>query len=177
MKFDLQPKLSGDLVSLRPLGRSDREALFAVASDPLIWEQHPEPNRWQESVFDKLFERLMDSGGALLVSDIASGDVIGSSSYYAWNPEANDVVIGYTFLARRVWGGRYNAELKKLMVDHAFRFVDRAWFHVGTGNRRSQMAMTKIGAQLSHEAVRESGGVVTSFLHYFIDRDGWKACK
>lgn len=175
MKFDLQPKLSGDLVSLRPLRRSDREALFAVASDPLIWEQHPEPNRWQESVFDKLFERLMDSGGALLVNDIASGDVIGSSSYYAWNPEANDVVIGYTFLARRVWGGRYNAELKQLMVDHAFRFVDRVWFHVGTGNLRSQMAMTKIGARLSHEAVRESGGVITSFLHYVIERDDWRA--
>lgn len=175
MKFDLQPQLAGSLVSLRPIGRSDHDALYAVANDPLIWEQHPEPNRWQRPVFDALFERLIDSGGALLVHDVSSGEVIGSSSYYAWNPEANDVVIGYTFLARRVWGGRYNAELKQLMIDHAFRFVDRVWFHVGTCNRRSQIAMTKIGAQLSHEAVRESGGVTTSFLHYVIDRDAWRS--
>jgi RimJ/RimL family protein N-acetyltransferase len=84
------------------------------------------------------------------------------------------VVIGYTFLARRVWGGRYNAELKQLMVDHAFRFVERVWFHVGNCNRRSQLAMTKIGAVLSHEAVRESGGVTTSFLHYVIERNSWQ---
>ena len=173
MKFDLQPTLIGSLVSLRPLGRGDYENLFAVASDPLIWEQHPEPNRWQRSVFEALFERLLESGGALLVQETSSGAVIGSSSYYAWNPEANDVVIGYTFLTRRVWGGRYNAELKRLMVDHACRFVDRVWFHVGNGNRRSQIAMTKIGARLSHEAVRESGGVTTSFLHYVIERDSW----
>ncbi|MGA1423587.1 MAG: GNAT family N-acetyltransferase [Steroidobacteraceae bacterium] len=177
MKFDLQPNLTGSLVSLRPLRRSDRAALFAVASDPLIWEQHPEPNRWQQPVFDKLFERLMDSGGALLVCDAQSGEAIGSSSYYAWNPEANDIVIGYTFLSRRVWGGRYNGELKQLMADHAFRFVDRVWFHVGTSNRRSQIAMQKVGARLSHEAVRESGGVLTSFLHYVIERDDWKASQ
>jgi RimJ/RimL family protein N-acetyltransferase len=109
-----------------------------------------------------------------LVQETSTGAVIGSSSYYAWNPEANDVVIGYTFLTRRVWGGRYNAELKQLMVDHAFRFVDRVWFHVGNCNHRSQMAMTKIGAQLSHEAVRESGGVTTSFLHYVIERNSWQ---
>jgi len=174
VKFDLQPTLIGSLVSLRPLGRSDYESLFAVASDPLIWEQHPEPDRWRQPVFEALFDRLLESGGALLVQDAASGAVIGSSSYYAWNPEANDVVIGYTFLARRVWGGRYNAELKQLMVDHAFRFVERVWFHVGNCNRRSQMAMIKIGARLSHEAVRESGGVTTSFLHYVIERNSWQ---
>jgi len=175
VKFDLQPQLSGTLVSLRPIGRGDHAALYAVANDPLIWEQHPEPNRWQQPVFDALFERLLDSGGALLVQETSTGAVIGSSSYYAWNPEANDVVIGYTFLARRVWGGRYNAELKQLMIDHAFRFVERVWFHVGTCNRRSQIAMTKIGARLSHEAVRESGGVTTSFLHYVIESDDWRA--
>ena len=174
MKFDLQPVLRGTLVSLRPLQRSDYESLYAVAADPLIWEQHPEPDRWQRPVFDRLFERLLDSGGALLVEDLHSGDVIGSSSYYAWNPEANDIVVGYTFLARRVWGGRYNAELKRLMLEHAFRDVERVWFHVGPANRRSQSAMTKIGAQLSHEAVRESGGVTTAFLHYVIDRDSWQ---
>lgn len=177
MKFDLQPTLVGKLVSLRPLQPLDYEALYAVAADPLIWEQHPEPDRWQRAVFDRLFERLLDSAGALVIEDRASGEIIGSSSYYAWNPEANDVVIGYTFIARRVWGGRYNAELKFLMLQHAFRHVERVWFHVGTCNTRSQIAMTRIGARLSHEAVRESGGVTTEFLHYVIEREAWQESR
>jgi RimJ/RimL family protein N-acetyltransferase len=154
---------------LRPLERGDYALLKQVAADPLIWVQHPEPDRWQEPVFARLFERLLESGGALLVRDRASGNVIGSSSYYAWNPIDNDVVVGYTFLARSCWGGQFNSDLKRLMLQHAFRFVDRVWFHVGAANLRSQAAMRNIGARLSHEAVRESGGVTTSFLHYYID--------
>lgn len=170
MRFDAQPRLSGAHVTLRPLERGDYASLQQAAADPLIWVQHPEPDRWREPVFSRLFERLLESGGALLVQDRTSGNVIGSSSYYAWNPEANDVVVGYTFLARSCWGGQYNSDLKRLMLQHAFCFVDRVWFHVGTANLRSQAAMRKIGARLSHEAVRESGGVTTSFLHYYIDK-------
>jgi RimJ/RimL family protein N-acetyltransferase len=170
VRFDGQPRLSGTQITLRPLERGDYASLQQAAADPLIWVQHPEPDRWREPVFTRLFERLLESGGALLVQDRASGTAIGSSSYYAWNPEANDVVVGYTFLVRSCWGGRYNSELKHLMLQHAFRFVDRVWFHVGTLNLRSQAAMRKVGARLSHEAVRESGGVTTSFLHYYIDK-------
>ena len=170
MTFDFQPTLTGDLLSVRPLARSDFDALFAVAADPLVWEQHPARDRWQHDVFSELFERLLGSRGGLVVVDCASGEIIGSSSYYEYNPKARDIVVGYTFLARRCWGGQFNAELKKLMLQHAFKFVDRVWFHVGVQNRRSQRAMEKVGAVLSHQVVRESGGVTAEFLHYFIDR-------
>jgi len=36
MAFDFQPTLRGSLLELRPLRADDWDALFAVASDPLI---------------------------------------------------------------------------------------------------------------------------------------------
>jgi len=170
VNFDLQPTLVGETLLLRPLVRSDFEALYAVAADPLVWEQHPARDRWQLPVFTELFQRLLAGGGGLVVIERASGQIIGSSSYYELDADARSVVIGYTFLARRCWGGSVNAELKSLMLAHAFRQIDRVWFHVGTTNFRSQRAMLKVGATLSHQAVRESGGVTSAFLHYFIDR-------
>ena len=170
MEFDRQPTLSGETLLVRPLAREDFEALYAVASDPLVWEQHPASDRWQRPVFTELFERLQGSGGGLVVIEKSSGEIVGSSSYYEHDPATRSIVIGYTFLARRCWGGRCNAELKALMLAHAFRFVDRVWFHVGDRNFRSQRAMEKVGARLSHQAVRESGGVTSSFLHYFMDK-------
>lgn len=155
---------------LRPLRTEDFAALYAVAADPLVWDQHPARDRWQKPVFMELFDRLLAEGGGLVVIDKATSEIIGSSSYYEHDPAARSIVVGYTFLARRCWGGAFNAELKSLMLAHAFRFVDRVWFHVGVQNFRSQRAMEKVGAQLSHEAVRESGGVTSAFLHYFIDR-------
>ncbi len=168
--FDMQPTLTGDLLQIRPLAREDFDALYQVASDPLVWEQHPAKDRWKREVFSELFDRLLSGGGGLVIVDKTNGEPIGSSSYYEYRPAERDIVVGYTFLARRCWGGRYNSELKSLMLAHALRFVDRVWFHVGTENWRSQRAMEKVGARLSHRAVRESGGVVSEFIHYVIEK-------
>lgn len=170
MTLDLQPTLIGSLVSLRPLGRSDRDALHLAASDPLIWEQHPDPLRWRRDVFDRLFDKLLDSGGALVILDRADGRVIGTSSYYDLNPVDRSIAIGFTFLMRTYWGGKFNTEVKRLMLDHAFSVVDRVWFHVGPENRRSQLAMEKVGATFIRQGEREIGGVRQSFFHYLIER-------
>ncbi|HTS89884.1 MAG TPA: GNAT family N-acetyltransferase [Gemmatimonadales bacterium] len=146
MPFELQPTLEGELVRLRPLGEGDFPGLFAVASDRLIWEQHPDSDRYQEPVFRAFFQEAMESGGALLASDTRTGAVIGSSRYHGYNAEQGEIEIGWTFLARSHWGGRYNGEMKRLMLEHAFRFVDRVVFLIGPANIRSQRAVEKIGA-------------------------------
>jgi RimJ/RimL family protein N-acetyltransferase len=143
--FDLQPTLEGRLVTLRPLREGDFDALYAVGSDPLIWEQHPERERYQEDVFRRFFREAMDSKGALLVLDAASGRVIGSSRYDGLDPERSEVEIGWTFLARSHWGGAHNGEMKALMLAHAFQFVERVVFLIGPQNYRSQRAIEKIG--------------------------------
>src|ERR1043166_5318866 len=146
MAFDLQPTLRGKLLELRPLWPADFDALFAVAADPLIWEQHPASDRYQLAVFRTFFEEALNCGGALIVLEADSGRVIGSSRFFAYDPHVSQVEIGWTFLARAYWGGRYNAEMKHLMLEHAFKFVDRVVFLVGVQNRRSQRALEKIGA-------------------------------
>jgi RimJ/RimL family protein N-acetyltransferase len=144
--FELQPYLVGDLIEVRPLRPEDWEALFAVASDPLIWEQHPASDRYQEEVFREFFRDALESGGALVVIDRQTQTIIGSSRFFGFEPGRSEIEIGWTFLARSHWGGKYNGELKRLMLDHAFRFVESVVFLIGPTNIRSQKAVEKIGA-------------------------------
>lgn len=147
MEFDLQPTLTGTLIEVRPLRLDDFDALFAAASDPLIWEQHPESNRHERAIFQRYFDSAMESGGAFAVIEQSSGRIIGSSRYWNLKPAESEVEIGWTFLERAFWGGRHNGELKSLMLAHAFRFVDRVLFVIGENNLRSQKAVEKIGAR------------------------------
>jgi RimJ/RimL family protein N-acetyltransferase len=148
-EFLLQPHLAGELVELRPLVPADWEALFAVASDPLIWEQHPARNRYQEEIFKEVFEKALESRGALVAIDRVTGQMIGSSRFFEYVPEKSEVEIGWTFLARSHWGGTYNGEMKRLMLNHAFQFVETVVFVVGVENLRSQKAVEKIGGILT----------------------------
>jgi len=143
--FDLQPNLTGALLELRPLDSGDFDKLYLAASDPLIWEQHPNSDRYQKEVFEGFFREAMASGGALLATDLKTGQVIGSSRYYGYDGEHNEVEIGWTFLVRSHWGGAYNREMKQLMLQHAFQFVDHVIFRIGPDNLRSQKAVEKIG--------------------------------
>jgi N-acetyltransferase len=143
--FDLQPCLTGDLLELRPLREDDFPALYAVASDPLIWEQHPCNDRYKEDVFRAFFREAIESRGALVAIDRRDGQVIGSSRFFGHDPEKGEVEIGWTFLARSHWGGAYNGEMKRLMLGHAFQFVDSVIFLVGPSNFRSQRAVEKVG--------------------------------
>jgi RimJ/RimL family protein N-acetyltransferase len=145
MPFDPQPVLKGELLTLRPLRPEDFADLYAVAADPLIWEQHPQSDRYQEEVFREFFREALASGGALIALDRGTGGVIGSSRFLGYDEEGSEVEIGYTFLARSHWGGRYNGEMKRLMLGHAFRFVRSVVFLVGPQNYRSQRAVEKIG--------------------------------
>jgi N-acetyltransferase len=147
--FELQPHLLGDLIEVQPLRPEDWEALFAVASDPLIWEQHPASDRYQEDVFRDFFREALASGGALIVIDRTTQKTIGSSRYFGFDPEKSEIEIGWTFLARPYWGGNYNGELKRLMLDHAFRFVETVLLKIGPTNLRSRRAVEKIGGVLT----------------------------
>ena len=152
--LELQPCLVGDLLELRPIGADDWEELFAVAADPRIWELHPCSDRYKESVFREFFQEALDSKGGLVAVDRRSGKIVGSSRYRWHAPPRSELEIGWTFLARSHWGGTYNREMKRLMLGHAFQFVDKVIFLVGASNLRSRKALEKIGATLTNR--RES---------------------
>jgi RimJ/RimL family protein N-acetyltransferase len=143
-----QPTLIGENVIVRPIDESDWEGMFAAASDPEIWAVHPESDRYQEPVFRKYFEGALASGSAFAFVDKDSGEIIGSSRFYGHDEAAREIEVGWTFLARAYWGGAYNAEIKRLLLDHAFTFVDTVVFWVGETNIRSRRAMEKIGGVL-----------------------------
>lgn len=145
MSFDLQPILEGERLSLRPLRPEDFLDLYAVASDPLIWEQHPNKDRHTEVVFREFFREALESGGALIAVDSRDGRVIGSSRFHGYDGGKSEIEIGWTFLARSHWGGVYNGEMKRLMLRHAFRFVKSVIFLIGPQNVRSQRAIEKVG--------------------------------
>jgi len=145
MSFEYQPMLKSDLVELRPLRRHDYDALYAVAKDPLIWEQHPIKTRHEPEGFRAFFDESIASGGALIAIDTATQSVIGSSRFHGYDEQNSEVEIGWSFLARSHWGGTYNGEIKRLMLRHAFRFVDRVVLLVSPNNLRSQRAVEKIG--------------------------------
>ena len=174
--MDRQPTLQGPTLLLRPLRPDDWDALFAVAADPLIWEVHPGHDRWQEPVFREFFADALAHGGALAIIDkstrLANDRIVGSSRYQAYDPgEGGSVEIGWTFLERALWGGAANRELKRLMLEHAFRFVERVDFLVGEDNVRSRGAMVKIGGRLSERTeVAEMAGKPVRHVIYEIDR-------
>lgn len=167
MTFELQPHLRGNLVELRPLAPADFDAVFRAASDPTIWEQHPEPDRYKPALFQRYFDGAIASGGAFCVIDRSTGRVIGCTRFCDLKPDESEVEIGWTFLERAYWGGAFNGEMKRLMIDHALRFVQRVVFVVGENNLRSQKALEKIGARFDRraEAVLDDGSVRRNVLY------------
>ncbi|UZK65177.1 GNAT family N-acetyltransferase [Sphingomonas sp. M1-B02] len=169
--MELQPTLEGELVRIRPTVPEDWDALFAVAADPLIWEVHPANDRWQEPVFRRYFEDALASGGGVTIVDKASDAVIGASRYAFPDAARDEVEIGWTFIARAYWGGSYNREIKRLMLDHIHRFVGGAIFVVGKDNIRSRRAMEKIGGVLQKgRTERGDGSTPPDHVYYLIRR-------
>ena len=162
--------LENEQVKLVPLVASDFERLYAVAADPLIWEQHPSRNRFERAVFQAYFDGAVAAGTAFLVIDQSSGDIIGCTRFYDFKP-GESIAIGFTFLARKYWGGVFNKAAKKLLVDYAFQFVDTIFFHIAATNIRSQRATQKIGAvKLGEVEIENNSGEKQLHFEYALRR-------
>ena len=168
--FELQPHLVGEHLEVRPLRPADWDSLFRVAADPLIWEQHPAHDRYKEEVFKEFFREALESGGAFVVIDRKAQQTIGSSRYFGFEPSKSEIEIGWTFLARSHWGGKYNAELKCLMLEHAFKFVKGVVFLIGPTNVRSQRAVEKIGGVLIGRREKTIRGEIVEQVAYQIKK-------
>lgn len=173
MPWNPQPTLVGTRLTMRPLTEADFEALYAVASDPLIWEQHPARTRYQREVFRAFVDEALAGGSAFVAVDNATGAIIGSSRYNGFSAETSEVEIGWSFLSRAHWGGRWNHEMKRLMLDHAFGSVDRVTFHIGPDNIRSQTAVKRIGGELLGLFNDDRGERVV----FAITRDRWPVLR
>lgn len=173
----MQPTLVGNLLTLSPVRAEDHDALFQVAKDPEIWTQHPAWDRYKPDVFRNFFIQGVESEGQLVVRENNTNEVIGSTRFYDFEPaddQQRSIAIGYTYLCRRCWGGTYNHEMKKLLLDHSFNYVDRVWFHIGSKNIRSRTAITRVGGVFSHEIDSDPKWGKKDMAYYYIDRNSIK---
>lgn len=168
----LQPTLANEFVQIVPLKESDFEELFTVASDELLWEQHPEKDRYKKEVFEGFFKTAIASKSAFKVIDVKTGNTIGSTRYYEYNEKEKSVAIGYTFIDRKYWATPYNRALKNLMINYAFQFVKSIIFHVGDTNFRSQKAVEKLGALHTETFLDEENG--RTHVTYTLTKENWK---
>lgn len=174
MTFSIQPVLENDTVLLQPLEENDFEALYEVASDEMIWIQHPNKDRWKKEVFQSFFEGAIKSKGALKIIDKESGFVAGSSRFYDYNEKEKSIFIGYTFYAVRFWGRGFNPSVKKIMMEYLFQYVDKVRFHIGATNFRSQTAITRIGAiKIAEEEVAYYNEPSRLNFVYEINKANW----
>jgi len=172
--INLQPLLKNKLVTASPLLPSDFEDLYSAASDPLIWEQHPNQYRYRREEFENYFEGAIASGGAFLVRDAQTNEVIGSSRYTDYDAATNTISIGYTFFVRNCWGKGHNYALKQLMLDHIFQFVDTITFYIGAVNKRSQISLERLGAVKTGEAETAYYGEAPKLdFIYAITKEQW----
>jgi RimJ/RimL family protein N-acetyltransferase len=178
MKFNTQPVLENDKAILQPLQENDFEALYAVASDPKIWEQHPNKDRWKRDVFRTFFEGAIQSKGAFKIIDKSTGHIAGSTRMYDYNEQDNSILIGYTFYGTAYWGKGINLSVKAQLLDYLFQYVSHVYFHIGAHNIRSQIAISRLGAkQVGEQEVAYFGEPSRLNYIYRIEKEEWLASK
>jgi len=174
MHFNIQPLLENELAVLTPLREQDFDILYPVAANPAIWEQHPNKDRWKQDVFRTFFDGAMQSKGAFIITDKYSGRVLGSTRIYDYDEQEDSIFIGYTFYAVSCWGKGYNQSVKRLMLDYLFRFVSKVHFHIGAQNTRSQIAISRLGAEkIAEQEVTYFGAQPKRNFVYQITKSKW----
>jgi len=173
-RFNAQPELSSERLTLRPLKPEDLEGLFAAAGHPEVWAGHPAKDRYKRDVFEKYFDFLLSTESTLVVIDQASGKIIGCSRYYTAPDQPDSISIGFTFVNHAYWGGGVNFEMKRLMLEHAFQTYEEVWFHIALDNIRSQKATSKLGAEHAYTTTLNLSGSPAPALCFRLTKSAWE---
>jgi len=172
MNFSIQPVLENEKYQLIPLQKGDFELLYEVASDPKVWEQHPNKDRYKREIFENFFKGAMESQGAFKIIEKSTGNFLGSTRFYDFDESENRIFIGYSFYGANSWGKGINPQVKKLMLDYIFQFVDKVHFHIGKENFRSQIALERLGGKkIAEEEVAYFGEPTRTNIVYEITKE------
>ena len=157
--MNFKSNLENESISLFQIKEKDFEQLYLVASDPTIWAQHPENDRWKKEKFSIFFIKgLQNRYGFLLIVEKFTNQIIGSTRFYSYDKIDKAIRIGFTFISKKYWGTSINFQVKKIMLNYAFQYLDKVYFDIGANNFRSRKAVEKIGAHLFSD--NKQGSVV-----------------
>lgn len=179
------PTLTGRHVTLRPLERSDKDALVAAASAGDLWDtfyanvsQLKHADHWIDAA-----SRQQDQGRARLfaVCDPA-GQVVGTTRFMRMNEGHRRLELGGTFYAKAVQRTGVNTEAKLLLLTHAFDALGCQCVQIRTDffNKRSQAAIERLGAKRDgvlrgHQIV--DGRLRDSVVYSILDREWPGVCQ
>ena len=160
--IDFKLKLETESFSLIQTKDSHFDELYLVASNPIIWEQHPENDRWKKDIFSNFFQTAIQNElGCFTILDKNLDKLIGSTRFYSHDEIDASVRVGYTFLSPEYWGTSANLQIKKVMLDYIFQYVEKVYFDIGEENFRSRKATKKLGAV---QYKKEDGGKLIYIL-------------
>ena len=170
-------------VRLQPLGREHEDGLRAAARDGELWKLRvtsvPEPHEVLAYIEAAL---QTENRFAFAVTDEATGEVLGSSSYHDILPAVKRVEIGYTWYAARFQRTHVNSTCKLLLMTHAFETLGChvVGWRTDNFNHASQQAIERLGAQ-KDGVIRGHGmrrdGTIRDTVMYSMRAGEWPEAK
>lgn len=186
MAFVEPVTLSARGVALLPLSLDHEEGLKAVAADGELWKLRvtsvPEPQDTRKYIEDALAMREAGNRFAFVVTDVASGKLLGCSSYHDIVPAVKRVEIGWTWYAKSVQRSHVNTTAKLLLMTHAFETLGChvVGWRTDNFNFASQAAIERLGARkdgvLRGHALRRDGTIRDTVM-YSLRAGEWPEVK
>lgn len=181
----LSTPLSGSLVSLESLAPEHEDDLWAALDHDEVWTWIP-IGRPDRKGFARFFgyllaENVADRMATWVVRSVATGDVVGTSSYLAIRLDNRGVEIGMTMYSPTAWRTGANREAKLLMMTHGFETLglQRIEFKTDARNARSRQGLETLPAQFEgifRKHMDTAQGVRDSAYYSVID-DDWPAVR
>ena len=178
--------LSANGITLRPLTLDDEAGLRAAAADGELWKLRitsvPEPEHTRQYIADALAMREAGNRFAFAVTDSASGQVLGCTSYHDIVPAVKRVEIGWTWYAKSVQRTHVNTTAKLLLLTHAFETLGChvVGWRTDNFNFASQRAIERLGAKkdgvIRGHALRRDGTIRDTVM-YSMRSGEWPEAK
>jgi N-acetyltransferase len=184
---DLRGRFEGRLAALEPLAVEHERGLYQAALDGELFKWLPEDLGGDRGQLRHWLQTAIDFGHMELevpfaILSMRTGLPVGSTRFHELRLEHLRVEIGWTWLARSVWGSGINIECKLLMLTHAFERVGcrRVEFKTDARNMRSRGALEALGARFEgvlrkHMVVQH--GAARDSAYYSVIDDEWPAVK
>ena len=186
MAFVEPVTLSANGITLRPLTLEDEAGLRAAAADGELWKLRitsvPEPEHTRQYIADALAMREAGNRFAFAVTDSASGQVLGCTSYHDIVPAVKRVEIGWTWYAKSVQRTHVNTTCKLLLLTHAFETLGChvVGWRTDNFNFASQRAIERLGAKkdgvIRGHALRRDGTIRDTVM-YSMRSGEWPEAK